>query len=89
MFVFEYYTKLLSILLLQMTFKKIAAIEMFAKFILPPLSDAIKDISNNDHYKSQHKTIDNWIVIVKKIGKHIFVFRFAYQIKVYLEESEK
>ena len=72
-----------------MTSKKRHAIEMFAELLIPPLPDAIKDVSNNDHYMPQDDIVDNWTVFVEKNEKDIFVLRFAYQIKADIEESEK
>jgi hypothetical protein len=62
------------------------AIDMFAELLSPPLPDAIKDQSNNDHYKPKEDTVDNWTVIVEK---DIFVLRFSYQLRTPLEEPEK
>ena len=51
---------------MQMASKKRTAIEMFAELLIPPLRDAIKDLSNNDHYKPKDEIVDNWTVIVEK-----------------------
>lgn len=72
-----------------MASKKRNSIDMFAEFLLPPLPDAIKDISNNDHFKPKQDMVDNWTVLVEKDEKELFVLRFAYQIKSDLEEQEK
>ncbi len=72
-----------------MASKKRSAIDQFAELLLPPLPDAIKDISNNDHYAPKEDMVDNWTVLVEKNDKDIFVLRFAYQIKADLEEQEK
>ena len=47
-----------------MASKKRPAIEMFAKALIPPLPEVIKDISPNDHYKPQDDIVDNWTVLV-------------------------
>ena len=72
-----------------MASKKRPAIEMFAEALIPPLPEAIKDISPNDHYKPQDDIVDNWTVLVEKDEKDIFVLRFAYQIKTELDDAEK
>ena len=44
---------------MQMASKKKTAIEMFAELLIPPLPNAIKDLSNNDHYKPKDEIVDN------------------------------
>ena len=39
---------------------------MFAELLLLPLPDAIKDVSNNNHYKPKYNIVDTWSVTVKK-----------------------
>jgi len=72
-----------------MASKKRSAIDQTFNFHLPPLLDAIKDISHNDHYKPIDDIVDNWTVFVEKDEKDIFVFRFAYQMKTDIEETKK
>ena len=72
-----------------MTSIKIPAIDQAFEFLVPPLQDAIKDISHNDHFKPILKNVDNWIVFVKKDEKELFVLRFAYQMRTKNEEIDK
>lgn len=48
-----------------MASKKKTAIDMFAEIPLSPLPDAIKDVSNNNHYKPKDDIVDIWSVTVK------------------------
>ncbi len=71
-----------------MASKKRIVIDMIAEHLFPPLPEAIKDVSNNDHYKPKDDIVDNLSVIVEKNENEIFVLRYAYQIKTDLKESE-
>jgi hypothetical protein len=55
---------------------------------LPPLPNAIKDISHNDHYKPVEDIVDNWTVYVEKDEKDTFVLRFGYQMKTADEDTD-
>jgi len=72
-----------------MASKKRSAIEMFAELLNLPLPEAIKDVSNNDHYKPQNEIVDNWTIYIEKNEKDLFVLTFAYQLKANMEEFEK
>ena len=54
---------------MQMASEKRIDIEMFAELLILPLPYAIKDLSNNDHYKPKDEIVDNWTVIVEKDEK--------------------
>ena len=71
-----------------MASQKREGIEMFAEHVPPPLPAAIKDVSNNDHYKPKDDLVDNWTVIVEKDEHDLFVLRFAYQMRVDVDDED-
>ena len=73
---------------LQMASQKREGIEMFAEHLPPPLPDTIKEVSNNDHYKPKDDVVDNWTVIVAKDEHDLFVLRFAYQMRVDVDDED-
>ena len=72
-----------------MASRKRTAIDQAFEFLEPPLPEAIKDISHNDHFKPIEKNVDNWTVFVEKDEKDLFVLRFAYQMKTKNENIDK
>ena len=44
---------------MQLAFNKRTAIDMLVELLLLPLRDAIKDVGNNDHYKSKDDIVDD------------------------------
>ena len=65
------------------------AIDQAFGFLVPPLPDAIKDISHNNHFKPILANGDNWTVFVEKDENELFVLRFAYQMRTKNEEIDK
>ena len=74
---------------MQTASRKRTAIDQAFEFLEPPLPEAIKDISHNDHFKPIEKNVDNWTVFVEKDEKDLFVLRFAYQMKTKNEDIDK
>ena len=56
---------------------------------MPPLPDAITNISHNDHFKPKLDSVDNCTIYLKKDEKEMFVHRFAYQTRTKNEEIDK